>query len=172
MYGVGLLYFINCLPVVFVLGSFSLPVLDPEWSESGQKKIHTSIDTGSTLLFFFDVFLNLKQNSSWYLKNITLFFWFVELREGDQYLCFFTSHNVYFFYHFASCAGYYSCTICLMVSTLRQSQTCHTMKPVKIYDKLKIICKHLVHGRQEDAHEFLRWVTVKLCRSFFFICFI
>jgi hypothetical protein len=79
---------------------------------------------------------------------------------------FFTSDNVYFCYHFAFCAGYYSCTICLMVSTLRQSQTCHTMKPVKIYDKLKIICKHLVHGRQEDAHEFLRWVKVKLCHPF------
>ena len=30
------------------------------------------------------------------------------------------------------------------------------MKPIKIYEKLKMICKHLVHGRQEDAHEFLR----------------
>ena len=30
------------------------------------------------------------------------------------------------------------------------------MKPIKIYEKLKLICKHLVHGRQEDAHEFLR----------------
>jgi hypothetical protein len=89
--------------------------------------------------------------------------------KGISTCVFFTSDNVYFFYHFASCAGYYSCTICLMVSTLRQSQTCHTMKPVKIYDKLKIICKHLVHGRQEDAHEFLRWVTFKLCRPFSFL---
>ena len=31
------------------------------------------------------------------------------------------------------------------------------MKPIKIYEKLKLICKHLVHGRQEDAHEFLRF---------------
>ena len=31
------------------------------------------------------------------------------------------------------------------------------MKPIKIYEKLKLICKHLVHGRQEDAHEFLRY---------------
>ena len=32
------------------------------------------------------------------------------------------------------------------------------MKPIKIYEKLKLICKHLVHGRQEDAHEFLRYI--------------
>ena len=35
-----------------------------------------------------------------------------------------------------------------------QSQS--PMKPIKIYEKLKVICKDLVHGRQEDAHEFLR----------------
>ena len=34
------------------------------------------------------------------------------------------------------------------------------MKPIKIYEKLKLICKHLVHGRQEDAHEFLRFLFI------------
>ena len=32
------------------------------------------------------------------------------------------------------------------------------IKPSKIYKKLKFICKHLVHWRQEDAHEFLRYL--------------
>ena len=52
--------------------------------------------------------------------------------------------------------GFSSCTICILSSTLRQTLGSHVMKPAKIYDKLKMICKHLVHGRQEDAHEFLR----------------
>ena len=45
------------------------------------------------------------------------------------------------------------------------------MKPIKIYEKLKLICKHLVHGRQEDAHEFLRFLFIyfyiHLVMSFF-----
>ena len=67
--------------------------------------------------------------------------------------------------------GFNSCTICIMSATLRGERVlCSTvvhlfcpgtsghspMKPIKIYEKLKMICKHLVHGRQEDAHEFLR----------------
>ena len=47
--------------------------------------------------------------------------------------------------------------ICIMAATLRGTSGNSPMKPIKIYEKLKLICKHLVHGRQEDAHEFLRW---------------
>ena len=36
------------------------------------------------------------------------------------------------------------------------SSSTSAIKPTQIYDKLNDICKHLVHGRQEDAHEFLR----------------
>ena len=45
-----------------------------------------------------------------------------------------------------------------MNATFRQSHQVNIIKPSKIYEKLKFICKHLVHGRQEDAHEFLRYL--------------
>ena len=52
----------------------------------------------------------------------------------------------------------------------------NAMKPTKLYEKLKFICKHLVHGRQEDAHEFLRLVSFLLmcCPSFvcMFVCYV
>ena len=44
-----------------------------------------------------------------------------------------------------------------MGATLRGTTNANVMKPIKIYEKLKLICKHLTHGRQEDAHEFLRF---------------
>ena len=44
-------------------------------------------------------------------------------------------------------AGFSSCTICLLASTLKETNSSHTIKPMKIYEKLKMICKHLVHGR-------------------------
>ena len=61
--------------------------------------------------------------------------------------------------HENSCSsnGFNSCMICIMAATLRGTSGNSPMKPIKIYEKLKLICKHLVHGRQEDAHEFLRW---------------
>ena len=48
-----------------------------------------------------------------------------------------------------------------MAATLRGTTSANTMKPIKIYEKLKLICKHLTHGRQEDAHEFLRYEIPK-----------
>ena len=70
-------------------------------------------------------------------------------------------------------AGFSSCTICLLASTLKQTNSSHTIKPMKIYEKLKMICKHLVHGRQEDAHEFLRYVmaTITEASDAFFLFF-
>ena len=50
-----------------------------------------------------------------------------------------------------------SCTICAMLHTLRESLRLSVIRPNRIYEKLKIICKHMVQGRQEDAHEFLRY---------------
>lgn len=49
-----------------------------------------------------------------------------------------------------------SCTICAMMNTLKDSLKSSVIRPNRIYEKLKIICKHMVMGRQEDAHEFLR----------------
>ena len=51
-----------------------------------------------------------------------------------------------------------SCLICAMTATLRDTLNSNggVIRPNKIYEKLKLICKHMVHGRQEDAHEFLR----------------
>ena len=45
---------------------------------------------------------------------------------------------------------------------MRGTTSANVMKPIKIYEKLKLICKHLTHGRQEDAHEFLRFVLASL----------
>lgn len=49
-----------------------------------------------------------------------------------------------------------SCLICALTQTLRDTMQSSVTRPNKVYEKLKSICKHMVHGRQEDAHEFLR----------------
>lgn len=46
-----------------------------------------------------------------------------------------------------------------------QSSQCPT-KPVQVYSKLKQICRNLVHGRQEDAHEFLRHLMESMEKAF------
>lgn len=60
------------------------------------------------------------------------------------------------------------CLICAMSKTLQSSQKCtgSVVKPLQIYSKLKLICKHLVHGHQEDAHEFLRYLIEGMERSY------
>ncbi|XP_075224171.1 ubiquitin specific peptidase 36 isoform X1 [Lycorma delicatula] len=60
------------------------------------------------------------------------------------------------------------CLICTVMKTLQFSQrnSGTPIKPLQIYSKLKLICKHLVHGHQEDAHEFLRYLIESMERSY------
>ena len=64
----------------------------------------------------------------------------------------------------------FSCTICILAATLRSTTEQDVIKPEKIYAELKIICKHLVHGRQEDAHEFLRFLLDSLENCYLLSC--
>ncbi len=59
-----------------------------------------------------------------------------------------------------------TCMICVMTNTLKDTLRSNVTRPNKVYEKLKLICKHLVHGRQEDAHEFLRYLIESLQRAF------
>ena len=53
-----------------------------------------------------------------------------------------------------------------MAATLSNAANSNVIKPMKIYEKLKLICKHLTHGRQEDAHEFLRYLVESLQKCY------
>lgn len=46
-----------------------------------------------------------------------------------------------------------------------QANNCPT-KPIQVYSKLKQICRHLIHGHQEDAHEFLRYLMESMEKAF------
>lgn len=51
------------------------------------------------------------------------------------------------------------CTICCVAKTLQMSQgSAHAVKPIHVVQRLRQICKHMAIGRQEDAHEFLRYL--------------
>lgn len=59
------------------------------------------------------------------------------------------------------------CIICAMAKTLKLSQDSQSaIRPYFVYSKLKSICKHLVMGRQEDAHEFLRYLVEAMEKSY------
>nr|Q2LZB1.2 RecName: Full=Ubiquitin carboxyl-terminal hydrolase 36; AltName: Full=Deubiquitinating enzyme 36; AltName: Full=Protein scrawny; AltName: Full=Ubiquitin thioesterase 36; AltName: Full=Ubiquitin-specific-processing protease 36 [Drosophila pseudoobscura pseudoobscura] len=59
------------------------------------------------------------------------------------------------------------CIICAMAKTLQSTQSCQSaMRPFHIYSKLKQICKHMVVGRQEDAHEFLRFLVEAMEKAY------
>lgn len=59
------------------------------------------------------------------------------------------------------------CIICAMSKTLQASQNNQSaIRPYFVYSKLKSICKHLVMGRQEDAHEFLRYLVEAMEKSY------
>lgn len=59
------------------------------------------------------------------------------------------------------------CIICAMAKTLQESQKSQSaIRPYYVYSKLKSICKHLIMGRQEDAHEFLRYLVEAMEKSY------
>ncbi|XP_058794208.1 ubiquitin carboxyl-terminal hydrolase 36 isoform X3 [Phymastichus coffea] len=52
------------------------------------------------------------------------------------------------------------CLTCAVAKTLQYSheKTVVAIKPFLVYNKLKLICRTMVPGQQEDAHEFLRYL--------------
>lgn len=59
------------------------------------------------------------------------------------------------------------CIVCAMAKTLQATQGNQSaVRPFHIYSKLKQICKHMVVGRQEDAHEFLRFLVEAMERAY------
>ncbi|CAK1586087.1 unnamed protein product [Parnassius mnemosyne] len=63
--------------------------------------------------------------------------------------------------HAEKCNQQEACVICGMRATLMATQKCGgiAIKPWQVYSKLRLICRHLTPGRQEDAHEFLRYLV-------------
>lgn len=55
-----------------------------------------------------------------------------------------------------------------MAKTLIASQQSNSqaIKPYLIYSKLRSVCKHLVFGQQEDAHEFLRYLMEAMEKAY------
>ncbi|XP_055841632.1 ubiquitin carboxyl-terminal hydrolase 36 [Episyrphus balteatus] len=59
------------------------------------------------------------------------------------------------------------CIICCMSKTLLSSQSQQScIRPYLVYGKLKTICRHLTVGRQEDAHEFLRYLVEAMEKAY------
>lgn len=60
------------------------------------------------------------------------------------------------------------CIICAMAKTLISSQSSggQAIKPYLVYTKLRLVCKHLVFGQQEDAHEFLRYLMEAMEKAY------
>ncbi|XP_037970674.2 ubiquitin carboxyl-terminal hydrolase 36 isoform X1 [Plutella xylostella] len=63
--------------------------------------------------------------------------------------------------HAEKCNQQEACVICGMRATLMATQKSGgaPIKPWQVYSKLRLICRHLTPGRQEDAHEFLRYLV-------------
>lgn len=55
-----------------------------------------------------------------------------------------------------------------MAKTLNASQQsgAQAIKPHLIYSKLRLVCKHLILGQQEDAHEFLRYLMEAMEKAY------
>lgn len=59
------------------------------------------------------------------------------------------------------------CIICAVSKTLLLSQSSHqAIRPSMVTTKLRMICKHLHPDRQEDAHEFLRYLIEAMEKSY------
>ncbi|XP_059620120.1 ubiquitin carboxyl-terminal hydrolase 36 [Phlebotomus argentipes] len=63
--------------------------------------------------------------------------------------------------------GQGGCIICAMARTLISSQSSQSpIKPWLIHSKLRLVCKHFFPGRQEDAHEFLRYLVEAMEKAY------
>lgn len=60
------------------------------------------------------------------------------------------------------------CLTCAVAKTLQFShqKSGGTIKPFYVYNKLKLICRTMVPGQQEDAHEFLRYLLEGMERAY------
>lgn len=58
--------------------------------------------------------------------------------------------------------------VCVIAKTLQSTheKSGSVVKPILVYNRLKLICKHLVHGRQEDAHEFMRYLVEAMEKAY------
>lgn len=70
--------------------------------------------------------------------------------------------------HMGACDELGSCIICAMCKTLQESQKRETptIRPHLIVNKLRLLCRNFLPGRQEDAHEFLRYLVEAMEKSF------
>ncbi|KAF5278099.1 hypothetical protein FQR65_LT03615 [Abscondita terminalis] len=72
--------------------------------------------------------------------------------------------------HISECedAGGNVCIICAVRKTLQDSQQRNTnsIRPYLIYSKLRVVCRNMIPGRQEDAHEFLRYLVEAMEKSY------
>ncbi|KAK3917768.1 Ubiquitin carboxyl-terminal hydrolase 36 [Frankliniella fusca] len=66
--------------------------------------------------------------------------------------------------------GYGDCITCSMARTLRLSQLHPVVKPTLITSKIKMICRHMSHGSQEDAHEFMRHLLENMEKAYLNRC--
>lgn len=55
-----------------------------------------------------------------------------------------------------------------MRKTLQESQNRNaaSIRPFLIYNKLRVVCRNLIPGRQEDAHEFLRYLVEAMEKAY------
>lgn len=62
--------------------------------------------------------------------------------------------------------GFGECITCSMARTYQLSQNTTIVKPHLITNKLKLICRHMSHGSQEDAHEFMRHLLENMEKAY------
>ncbi|CAH1961940.1 unnamed protein product [Acanthoscelides obtectus] len=60
------------------------------------------------------------------------------------------------------------CIICAMRKTLQDSQqrNANSIRPILILNKLRLVCEHFIPGRQEDAHEYLRFLVEAMEKAY------